>query len=107
MEGINNPERHTRTRPIIELNNNALAGPIHSDTAPTTSDPIGPAPIARVTTPSALPLNSGRETRRTMADCIVPKPLVPIPSINNSGSDTKYQLDIEKTIRAIKDRIDP
>ena len=67
----------------------ALEEPIHSETAPIINDPIGPAPIAIVTTPKALPRSSGFDTNNTIVDCIVPNPEVPIPKNKSSTSDMK------------------
>ena len=83
------PDAATRTNPNIEFIIRAFDDPIHSDTAPIINDPIGPAPIAIVTTPKALPLNSGFETNNTIVDCIVPNPDVPIPKNKSSDNDKK------------------
>jgi hypothetical protein len=107
IEGINRPAIATSRNPITEFIIKALGAPIHSEIAPIIKDPIGPAPIAMVTTPRTLPLSSALETSKTIVDCMVPNPEVPIPKNNNTRSDRKYQLELEKRNSATRDNKEP
>ena len=106
MAGIRSPDAPTRNNPIKAFIKIPLEGPIDSETAPKIKAPIGPAPIARVTIPRALPLSSSFDTNNTIVDCIVPKPDVPIPSIRSKGRDTRYHLDIANMSKATRDNRD-
>jgi hypothetical protein len=103
-----NPMMHARdTRPskaFIRMTNTgwrALA------VAPIKREPKGPVPIARLSTPKALPRISSRAANRMMVDCMAPNPAVPSPSNSNTGRERMYQRDMENTKSPIRANSDP
>ena len=107
IEGINQPHNDTITSPAKAFINNAFATPMFSDTIPIINAPIGPAPIAIVTVPKALPLYSVSDTSSTIADCMVPNPAVPQPRNNKVKTENIYEPEIENNSNEIKDKMEP
>ena len=93
--------------PTIEWSVIAKLGPILSATSPINNAPNGCEPIAKLTTPKALPRISGRETNITEVDCIVLNPEWPIPNTKSKINDSKYHEENEKIKSVIMVTIDP
>ena len=75
--------------------------------APIITIPIGPAPIAMVIMPNALPRMSSLAASMTIVDCIVPNPAVPRPMISMKQKDTEYDWEKEKAKRLTRPIKDP
>src|SRR6266446_1340138 len=89
--GINTMMPARDTRPSKACMRMANTGWTALAVAPMRSEPNGPVPMAKLSTPRALPRISSRAANITRVDCIAPNPAVPKPRKNKAGRGNQHR----------------